>query len=177
MDRQPDSDAEDGSYAGVDADAASDSLIERFVRKPIRRLLLEGISTPHEIALTLALGNTVGINPIYGTTTTISTLLALKFGLNLPLIQVGNWMVWPIQLAMILPFAQAGAWLYRQPGLPLERDALLEIYRAGPLAVVEQLGWSMLHAFTVWLLAATIVFPLLYRLYSKLVRQVSSSMG
>ena len=96
---EPGSDAGPNSDISSDSDRSSDlysgSLFHRFVRKPIRRLLLEGASTPHEIALTLALGNTVGINPIYGTTTTISTLLALKFGLNLPLIQVGNWMVWP----------------------------------------------------------------------------------
>ena len=87
-------------------------------------LLVQGI-TPHKVALTVALGVVLGVTPVLGTTIASCTLVALVFRLNLPLIQLANNLVYPLQLLLLIPFVQAGQWLFRQPPMPLSVSQIL----------------------------------------------------
>ncbi|MCB0216234.1 MAG: DUF2062 domain-containing protein [Caldilineae bacterium] len=127
---------------------------------------------PEQVALTLALGNTIGISPVYGSTVTTSTLVALGLRLNLPLMQAGLWMVWPLQLLLILPFIRLGERLWGHAPLPLDRTEILAVFQRGPLAVAGELGWALLHAFSAWLAVALFLAPLLYLAWLPLVRRV-----
>src|SRR5487761_2313685 len=101
----------------------------------ILELLSQGI-TPHKIALTVALGVVLGVTPVLGSTTLLCTAAALVFGINLPLIQVVNYLVYPLQLLLLIPFIQAGQWLFRQPSLPFslaQRTALFRMNFWGTL--------------------------------------------
>ena len=68
----------------------------------------QGIS-PRRLALTLALGFTIGCVPVVGIPTLLCAALALALGLNLPAIQVANYAAMPFQLALIAPFLRLGA--------------------------------------------------------------------
>jgi uncharacterized protein (DUF2062 family) len=83
------------------------SFWERKIVRPIIGLLKQGI-TPHKIALGLALGIVLGIFPVIGMTTLLCTVAAFLFRVNLPAIQVANYLVAPLQLALLLPFYRAG---------------------------------------------------------------------
>ena len=74
----------------------------------IRSMLKEGMSTK-KITLCITLGITLGIFPVVGMTTVLCTLAALVFRLNLPAIQVVNYMMYPVQLALLVPFYGAGS--------------------------------------------------------------------
>ena len=65
----------------------------RRVVAPIVALLTQGI-TPGKIALSLAFGITLGVFPVLGTTTLLCVAAALMFGLNLPAIQLVNWLIY-----------------------------------------------------------------------------------
>src|SRR5271169_2441589 len=69
--------------------------------------LRQGIS-PRRLALTLALGFAVGCIPVLGIPTVICAALALALRLNLPAIQAANYLVMPLQLALIVPFVRLG---------------------------------------------------------------------
>src|SRR5208283_1264779 len=71
--------------------------------------LRQGIS-PHQLALTLALGFAIGCFPILGVTTAICAVLAVALRLNLPAIQAANYAAMPLQLALVLPFVRLGGW-------------------------------------------------------------------
>ncbi|HLW73449.1 MAG TPA: DUF2062 domain-containing protein, partial [Gammaproteobacteria bacterium] len=93
-------------------------LKDNRLARHILDLLKQGI-TPQKIALAVVLGVLLGIAPVLGTTIVSCTVAALALRLNLVLIQIVNNLVYPLQLLLLIPFVQAGQWLFRQPPLPL----------------------------------------------------------
>ncbi|HKS94044.1 MAG TPA: DUF2062 domain-containing protein [Gammaproteobacteria bacterium] len=114
-------------------------------------LLSEGM-TPHKIALTLALGVMLGATPVLGTTTILCALAAVVLRLNLPLIQAVNFLAYPLQLLLLIPFMQVGQWIFHQPPLPFTRSQLLELLHSGFRHALEQLWLYSLHGVVAWLL-------------------------
>jgi uncharacterized protein (DUF2062 family) len=111
--------------------------------------LRQGIS-PRRLALTLALGFTIGCIPVVGIPTLLCAGLALALRLNLPAIQAANYAAMPLQLLLIVPFVRLGGRLFssstpmvssRLPHLPL-------------LAVLTHLSGLAGHALAAWLLLA-----------------------
>ncbi len=72
--------------------------------------LSQGIS-PRRLALTLAVGFAVGCIPVVGIPTLLCAALAMALRLNLPAIQMANYVAMPLQLALIVPFVRLGRWL------------------------------------------------------------------
>jgi uncharacterized protein (DUF2062 family) len=78
-----------------------------------------GIS-PQRLALTLALGFAIGCLPVIGVPTALCAVVAIGFGLNVPVIQAANYAAMPVQIALILPLARLGGWMFQtgqRPGL------------------------------------------------------------
>src|SRR5580658_7047125 len=89
--------------------------IHRKLVQPFVELLKQGV-TPEKIALTVALGISLGVIPMLGTTTMLCTLAAVSLRLNLPGILLINGVVYPLQLLLVVPFLRAGAWIFRVEG-------------------------------------------------------------
>jgi uncharacterized protein (DUF2062 family) len=68
-------------------------------------------NSPRRLALTLALGFAVGLFPVVGIPTLLCAGLALALRLNLPAIQMANYVAMPLQLVLIVPFVRLGRWL------------------------------------------------------------------
>ena len=122
----------------------------RLVRLTLA-LLSEGM-TPHKIALTLALGVLLGAIPVLGTTTVLCALAAVVLRLNLPLIEAVQFLAYPLQLLLLIPFMQAGQWIFRQPPLPFTRVELLALLHSGWRQAIEQLWLYSLHGVVAWLI-------------------------
>jgi len=86
------------------------ALARRRIVEPLLGQLRQGI-TPGKLALTLALGLALGAFPVLGVTTVLCAGAGLALRLNQPAIQVANYLAYPLQLALFVPFFQAGAWL------------------------------------------------------------------
>jgi len=63
---------------------------------------------PETIALCVALGFVFGVFPVFGCPTIFCLLAALALRLNLPAIQFVNYLVYPLQLALLIPFVRLG---------------------------------------------------------------------
>jgi len=121
----------------------------------LARLILELLSqgiTAHKIALTVALGVVLGVTPVLGSTTLLCAAAALAFGINLPLIQVVNYVVYPLQLLLLIPFIQAGQWLFRQPPLPFSLAQLIALFRVSFWHTLGMLWEYTLHGLIAWLI-------------------------
>jgi uncharacterized protein (DUF2062 family) len=81
------------------------------LRRNVVVWLRQGIS-PRRLALTLALGFAIGCIPVVGVPTLTCAALALLLRLNLPAIQAANYVMTPLQLLLIVPFARLGEWLF-----------------------------------------------------------------
>lgn len=113
--------------------------------------LRQGIS-PRRLALTLALGIAIGCIPIVGVPTALCALLAVVLRLNLPAIQAANYIVMPLQLLLIAPFARLGHWLFSSGKRPsVDYHALLHL---SPLSLVWQLTGFAGQALAAWLVIA-----------------------
>ena len=136
-------------------------LKDNRVTRHILDLLKQGI-TPQKIALAVALGVLLGIAPVLGTTIVSCTVAALALGLNLPLIQLVNNLVYPLQLLLLIPFVQAGQRLFGEPPLPLSVSQILARFRQdfwGSVAAFWNYTW---HGATAWLLFSAVAGPLMY---------------
>jgi uncharacterized protein (DUF2062 family) len=94
-----------------------EGFLHRRLVRPVLDLLRQGV-TPEKIALSLALGVALGVFPVLGSTTALCALAALALRLNLPAIQIVNYFVYPLQIALLIPFFRLGERLFRAPIFP-----------------------------------------------------------
>lgn len=140
--------------------AAPASWWRRRILAPVAAQLYQGI-TPEKIALTLALGGVLAIFPILGSTTILCGLAAAVLRLNQPVIQLLNWLCYPLQLALLIPFYRAGEFL-GAPHLQLSIPQLVERFKAGVWQFIADFGLIALGGVGVWCLVAPPLAMLIY---------------
>ena len=127
------------------------SVWTRRVVTPLVNQLRQGI-TPEKISMTIALGLVLGVFPILGATTILCGLAAVRLGLNQPIIQLVNYVAYPLQLLALIPFYRAGETLFRQPHLPLSIPMLIERFRADTGKFFGDFGLVAVQGIVVWCL-------------------------
>ena len=118
--------------------------------------------TPQKIALTIALGFSLGIFPILGATTTLCALAGIYFKLNQPVIQLVNWIASPLQLLLILIFVRIGEWMLRAQRVSFSIPELFQKFHESPVKFFQEFGLTGLHGVIAWLAIAPFVAALLY---------------
>jgi uncharacterized protein (DUF2062 family) len=149
-------------------------LFHRRVVAPIVALLTQGIS-PEKIALSLAFGIVLGIFPVLGSTTVLCAVAALICQLNLPAIQLVNYLIYPVQLLLLVPFIRMGEKLFRVAPLQLSLSQILAMVRADLPHAISTLWVAEVHAISAWLLIASPVSFLIYFLLSRALGQLAAS--
>lgn len=138
---------------------------------PLLALLRMGVS-PETLAWSFATGVVIGINPLLGSTTILCLAIAIAFRLNLVASQLGNHIVYPLELLLFIPFLRAGRVLFRSPPVPLAPHDILQAARNHPIALVKQLWMWEWHALVIWAIVSTITLPLLALLLTPLMRRL-----
>jgi len=136
--------------------------VRRRVVGPILDLLRQGI-TPEKIALSVAFGLVLGIFPALGSTTLLCFLAAIMFRLNLPALQLVNFLIYPMQLVLLIPFIRAGEILFRSPKLSLSLTQMLTLVHMGIVPAMQALWSATMHAIVVWTALAPLAIYLIYR--------------
>lgn len=126
------------------------SILRARVWDPILHLLRMGTS-PGQLAWSVALGGYIGVVPVLGVTTLLCTLIALPLRLNLVAIQAINWLVYPLQFLLLIPFFRAGAWLFRSPPVSLSPADLSALVKADPWGAVQSLWTTTWQAVVAWI--------------------------
>ena len=78
-------------------------ILKNKVTDPLINFLKQGL-TPEMLSRTIASGLLIGTIPVPGTSTLLCTALALGFRMNLALIQLVNYLVFPLQILLFVPF-------------------------------------------------------------------------
>ena len=128
---------------------------------PLLGQLRQGV-TPEKLAWSLALGLGLGCFPALGVTTGLCFLAGVIFRLNQPALQLVNYLAYPLQLLLLIPFMQAGQRLFGLPPLPLTLPQLqAELASLGASAVIGRYAVASLRGVAVWaLLAPPLMFAL-----------------
>jgi uncharacterized protein (DUF2062 family) len=136
------------------------NFLQRNVTRPVLQLLRIG-ATPERLAWSIAVGIVVGVNPLLGSTTVIALTLAPLLGLNLVASQLGNHLVYPLELLLFPVFIRMGCRVFGTAGLPLELHALLRAVKRHPWDTTRLLWSWEWHALVVWAAFAVVVTPVL----------------
>ena len=143
---------------------------QRRIADPVRQQLTQGI-TPDKIALTLALGMTLGIFPILGSGFLLCGLAAWALRLNQPIIQATGTLAYPLQLVLLLPFYRAGESLFQAPPIPLSIPVLLSRFFENVPLFLKEYGMTGVRGIVVWTLLAPVLLAVLYLSLRPLLRR------
>jgi uncharacterized protein (DUF2062 family) len=146
------------------------SLDPRRVWRMVLDLLKMGL-TPEKLALTIVLGAVIGILPVLGSTTILCGAVAVALGLNLPVIQAVNYLVYPLQIVMIIPFIRIGEWIFGSPRLAMTATEIVTFVTNDPMGAISALWWVTLQALVAWVLFALASSALIYPLLVPVLRR------
>ena len=148
------------------------SFLYRKLILPLADLLRQGI-TPEKIALSLAIGICLGVFPVLGSTTALCALAAIVFRLNLPAIQLVNYLVYPLQLALIIPFIRFGEVLFSAPHVSLSLTIIFESIKRSAWQTTKTYWTSGWHAMIAWCLVGPAAIWILYMILAPLLRRLA----
>ncbi len=128
----------------------------------IKDLLSQGL-TKRQVALALVVGISIGCMPLVWGTSLLCIIAAYLLRLNQVLVQLANYLVYPLQIILFIPFLKAGGWLFIS-------DTRLKVSMTGAFALLKsspsdffQAFWLLnLQGLAVWLLTLPLVAGILY---------------
>ena len=148
-----------------------EELMRKFPATAKRNAVLwlsQGIS-PRRLALTLALGFSVGCIPVVGIPTVLCAALALGLRLNLPAIQAANYAAMPLQLALIVPFVRLGSWLVQAQPARLAPGSLMNV---SAMSLATHMGSLAGQALLAWFLVAAPAVALITFALTRMLRRI-----
>jgi len=143
---------------------------------PIVDLLRQGI-TPQKIALSIALGIVLGVFPVLGSTTILCAAAAMLLRLNLPAIQLVNYLVYPLQLILFLPFLHAGSHIAGARSVALSMPEIFGMMKSAPLALIRMLWVASLGAMALWLIMSPVAIAMIYYTLAPVLRRLGRSVA
>src|SRR5689334_17974687 len=96
--------------------------LHRRLVAPLLAQLRQGV-TPGELALSVSLGTALGLIPVLGVSTALCALAALCLKLNMPAIQIVNYLLTPLQLVLIIPQLRFGEMITSAPAFPVTLES------------------------------------------------------
>jgi uncharacterized protein (DUF2062 family) len=155
---------------------ANESRLGHFWRERVLGLIVAQLTqgvTPQKIALTIALGVSLAVFPILGSTTLLCAAVAFCLKLNQPIIQLVNWLAYPLQFALLIPQVRIGEWLMRAPRMGFSIPELLRKFHESPVNFLREFGMTGVHGVIAWLLIAPVSAALIYFILLPPVKKLS----
>ena len=144
----------------------------RRVITPIVDLLRQGLA-PAQLALTVALGITIGIIPLFGVTTALAALVAWRLRLNVAAMQLACHLMTPVQLLLLLPLLRQGARVFGGASpQDMTVDSLKHLIATDWRAALQLLWRAELGALGLWLVGGAALVALLYFVLKLVFRRV-----
>ena len=119
----------------------------------------------HAIAASLV----IGLFPIMGFSTLMNTFSAAVFRLNQPVVQVCNWIIAPVKIALIFPFLRLGEWLFQAKPFRLSLVDFSARFFSDVAATTVEFAWTFAHAIVGWLICAPLIYGVIFRVSKALV--------
>lgn len=128
---------------------------------PILGFLKQGM-TPNKLALSISLGFCFGLFPIVGVTTLLCLAISLILRLNVAAMQLINYLVYPIQLIILIPLIHLGSYMIDVNPIPYSIDEIIDIVGKDFFQAFELLGFATLIGIFAW---SIIIVPISVMIY------------
>lgn len=147
-------------------------MIRRRFSNLIKDIFVQGVS-PRKLALTITLGIFIGTVPVLWGSTLICAVLAVVFRLNHPGIQAANYLAYPLQIALIVPFYRAGAGIFPW-GPSVSMDTFSKGIKNEWMGNLIPIVAATLKAMAAWFLItsplAVLLYILLWSIFARMPR-------
>jgi uncharacterized protein (DUF2062 family) len=114
--------------------------------------------------------------PVLGSTTLLCALAGLALGLNQPAIQPINYVVYPLQLALLIPFYRLGERLFHAPKLAITAEGVKALIHSGIWNAIHELWDTTLRAIIAWSLVAPLLAEGTYFILLPLFRKTARNL-
>jgi uncharacterized protein (DUF2062 family) len=152
--------------------------VKQWIKKkawdPFLALLSQGVS-PEKLAQCVAFGLVIAVFPALGLTTIMAAIVAIRFRLNMVAIQTVNYIAYPLQFMLLIPFFRAGERLFQEPPLSLSGPDIMTMINKSPLEAIARLWNVTWHAAVVWAILACVAIPLLTLLFIPIFKKIAPS--
>ncbi len=145
--------------------------LQQKIYKPLINHLANGVS-PSRMALTISLGIVCGICPMLWMPTLLCVSFAMGLRLSFPVMQISNYLTYPLHVVCIIPFYKTGAYFFNET-FDLSIKQFIEMAENGVFAMIEKIGMSIVHAIAAWAILAPALVGMLYIILLPLVTRVA----
>ena len=118
-----------------------------------KSLFQQGL-TPKQVCLSCIVSILLSVIPILGVTTFLITVVSLKSKLNLPIMIALSYLIWPIQILLILPFISAGEYIFSITPSHHTVDEIINSFQNGFFSTLGKLSFELFYGFSAWVLIA-----------------------
>lgn len=125
--------------------------LARRVRDPLVAELKQG-ATPEGLATSAAVGAAIGLLPFLGVTTFLCFVAGRLARLNHVTLQTVNYLLYPAQIALIVPFVRLGEAVTGAEPMPLSPALIATKFAESPAAFLAEFGAAGLHGALGWAL-------------------------
>jgi len=116
-------------------------------------LLKQGL-TLKELSQCVIVSGLISIIPILGVSTFMITTVSLKRKLNLPVMISLSYLMWPVQILLIIPFIRMGEFIFSVPRNHHTVEEIISSFQNSFFITLSQLSFELLCGFAGWLLTA-----------------------
>lgn len=110
--------------------------------------------TPKELNQSIIVSGLISIIPILGVSTFMITTISLKSKLNLPVMIALSYLMWPVQILLIIPFIRVGEFIFSIPRNHHTVEEIIGSFQNGFFQTLSQLSFELLCGFGGWLFTA-----------------------
>ena len=136
------------------------SRLRRWIIEPIINQLKRGIS-PEKLSWTIALGITLGIFPIMGSTSLVCFIAGYFLKLNQAILHLFKTLTYPLHLGLILVFIRLGQHLNGVPPIKFSIPQMVIQFKDNPAQFARDFGMAAWYGIEAWAIAALVLIPVL----------------
>lgn len=123
------------------------------VKAKTTTLLKQGL-TPKELCQSIIVSGLISTIPILGVSTFMITTVSLKRKLNFPVMISLSYLMWPVQILLIIPFIRVGEFIFSVPRNHHTVEEIISSFQSSFFQTLSQLSLALLCGFGGWLLTA-----------------------
>jgi len=142
------------------------------IQEIFREYLQQGL-TPREISLAVVISISMAIIPFLGVNTALLALIAFSLKLNFALIQSINLVLWPLQIALFIPFAKLGTLIFKNNYIPLSFEQFYLTCKTDFFKTLLDSWRTIVQALGAWIIVVTPVAVILYFILNNLLKRLN----
>lgn len=118
--------------------------------------------SPPKLAQSVAFGMVLGTLPVVGATTSLCVIAAAVFKLNHVAIQTINYVAYPIQFALLIPYFRIGEWIFGAEPIAIDIQMILQEFNVDFMIALKKYAMTALMGTVAWLLFSPLIYAILY---------------